>query len=175
MRDSVKALIIVLTVFSLFNLGYAVYIVDIVGSWRLEWWIDRRFPFNLIPLWLFAFVSAACFVFCIFLLWSNLPKGFKLRCDPINTLLLGYIIELFGWIIFAVYLIHKYYVGDFWVVRILENIFTGKNILELPTYDIDVFPTLGDTVIISYVLSFILLYIASWRALKKSFNLKNHR
>jgi len=147
--------------------AYGVWVVDIKHSWDPNWWLDRRFPFNLMPLWVFVAVSLIIFLLSVFFTWISKPEGFRLRCDWVNKALLYVAAGMFVWIVWALNIVHTYYIGDFWVVRILENIWKGKDILALPISDIDVFPTLGDTIIIAYILSFLLFYIAAFRAYKK--------
>jgi hypothetical protein len=69
-------------------------------------------------------------------------------------------------LVFAFGLLRIFDIGDFYVVRIIQNLFSGKSVVELPVRDIDLFPTLGDTVFIAYSISFLFSYLASWRAFR---------
>ena len=164
------ALLSTIPYFALLNVIYAALVTDVIESWRPEWWIDRRFPLNLVPLWFFASISFCLLIITAFLAWLYRPHNFKLKCDSMNILLLSLTLGFIGWIVTGLYLIHTYYIGDYWIVRIIDNIWSGKNILSLPTCDIDRFPTLSDTVILAYIVSFGLLYLVNYRAV--SFTLK---
>jgi hypothetical protein len=50
-------------------------------------------------------------------------------------------------LVFCFGLLRIFDIGDFYVVRIIQNLFSGKSLVELPVRDIDFFPTLGDTVL----------------------------
>ena len=158
-----QALFFVPLFFSVLNMAYTVMVVAFVRSWLLSWWIDRRFPFNVIPLWMFFLVSLAAFIVGIYYYPTNRPK---LGFDRANGFLLGIAIGLIAWIVFALSLTHTFYIGDFNVFRIMQNFLSGRHILELPVETIDVFPTLGDTVLIGYVFAFFFLFLASWRAFR---------
>jgi len=158
--------------FALLNVVYAALVVDVVGSWRPEWWIDRRFPLNLIPMWFFASLSICLLIITAFFAWFYRPRNFRLRYDFLNVLLLSLTLGFIGWILMGLYLVHTYYIGDYWVVQILDNIWNSRNILSLPAYDIDRFPTLSDTIILSYLASFGLLYFANYRAVSFTFKFR---
>ncbi len=162
-RAPIQALLFVVLFFSIFNMVYAFSVVVVVQSWLPTWWLDRRFPFNMIPLWAFFLVSLAASIVSVYYIPKNRPK---LGCDKVNGFFVCTAIGLIAWILFAFSLIHTFYIGDFHVVRIIQNIFSGRSPLELPVEIIDVFPTLGDTVFITYSLSFFFLYLASWRAFR---------
>jgi hypothetical protein len=137
--------------------------VGVVRSWLLTWWVDRRFPFNMIPLWAFFLVSLAVFIVGI----SYYPKDRpKLSFDRINGFLICVAIGFIAWLVLALGLTHTLYIGDFSVLRILGNAFSGRGLLELPVEAIDVFPTLGDTILIGYSLAFLFVLLASWRAFR---------
>jgi len=95
----------------------------------------------------------------------------KLTFDWRNKFLICITIAFFIWIALALSLTHIFYIGDFNLMCIVQNAFSGEhsfqvNILELPVDSIDVFPTLGDTVLIGYVLAFLFSFFASWRAFR---------
>jgi hypothetical protein len=144
---------------------YVFGVVVVFQTWLPTWWLDRRLPFRLIPLWVFFLVSLAASVISLYYYPKNRPK---LACDKVNGFLLYVAIGLIAWFVFAFCLIHTFYIGDFYVVRVIQNIFSGRSPLELPVRDIDLFPTLGDTVFITYFISFLSLYLASWRAFRSA-------
>ena len=158
-----QAVLFVGLFFSVLNIAYTITVVVIVRSWLLTWWVDRRFPFCLIPLWAFLLVSTVLFMLGIFYYPRNRPK---LAFDGINKFLICVTIGIFVWIAVAVGLTHVLYIGDFNVLQIIQNAFSGEPLLELPVETIDVFPTLGDTVLIGYILAFLFSFFASWRALR---------
>ena len=160
------ALAHVLPFYAAFNIFYAVFCVDVVRSWRLDWWIDRRFPFNLIPMWFFLALSIAVLTLSSFYRWANSVERLKLRYDRTNYFLFLLTLILIVWIILCCHIVHTYYIGDYWLPAIIQNILEGKDILALYWYQIDVFPTLGDTIIIAYVVSFLMLYTAYYRAIR---------
>ena len=165
MHKWLQALFMVIPYHALFNVVYSITIVDLIGSWTLTWWIDRRFPFSMMPLWAFTTVSVAALFLCLFLAWINRPERFRLLCDKINWCLCILIIGIFAWMVLLVSLIHTYYIGDFCILRFIPNVIAGRYPFDIPFSEVDVFPTFGDTVIISYLLSFLLLYLANWHAL----------
>ena len=90
----------------------------------------------------------------------------RLSFDGINKFLICVTIGILVWIAVALGLTHVLYIGDFNVLQIIQNVFSGEPRLELPVETIDVFPTLGDTVLIGYILAFLFSFFASWRALR---------
>ena len=159
----VQAILYVAMIFSVLNIAYTVMVTVIVQSWLLTWWIDRRFPFCLIPLWAFLLVSIVFFVMGIYYYPRRRPQ---LHFDRINKFLICITIGVIGWIVLALSLTHWLYIGDFNVLRIIKNIFSGNDLLVLSVGAIDVFPTLGDTVLIGYMLAFFFLFLISWRAFR---------
>jgi len=160
-----QSLPFVLLFFSVINMAYVFGVVVVFQTWLPTWWLDRRLPFRAIPLWAFFLVSLAASVISLYYYPKNRPK---LACDRVNGFLVYVAIGFIAWFVFAFVLIHTFYIGDFYVVRVIQNIFSGKGILELPVRDIDLFPTLGDTVFIAYLISFLSLYLASWRAFRSA-------
>lgn len=160
---SMQAILFVSIFFSTLNIAYTITVVAVVRSWLLTWWVDRRFPFCLIPLWVFLLFSIALLILGIYFYPNNRPK---LRFDRINKLLIFITFGIFVWIILALSLTHTMYIGDFNVLHMLQNVFSGRSILELPLETIDIFPTLGDTILIGYILCFLFLFLASWRAFR---------
>jgi len=160
---SLQALLFVVLIFSVINMAYTFAVVVLLQSWLPTWWLDRRFPFAMIPLWAFFLVSLATSVASLYYYPKHRPK---LSYDRVNRVIVYMAIGLIAWIVFAFGLIHTFYIGDFYLVRIIQNIFSGKSLLELPVRDIDLFPTLGDTVFIAYSISFLFSYLASWRAFR---------
>ncbi|HJW97986.1 MAG TPA: hypothetical protein VJ529_02575 [Candidatus Bathyarchaeia archaeon] len=159
----VQAVLFVGLFFSVLNIAYTITVVAIIRSWLLTWWVDRRFPFCLIPLWAFLLVSTVFFMLGIYYYPRNRPR---LAFDGINKFLICVTIGILVWIAVALGLTHVLYIGDFNVLQIIQNVFSGEPRLELPVETIDVFPTLGDTVLIGYILSFLFSFFASWRALR---------
>jgi len=160
---SVQALLFVVLFFSVINMAYTFTVVVVLQVWLPTWWIDRRFPFKLIPLWAFFLVSLTACVVSLYYYPKNRPK---LACDRVNGFFVYMAIGLIAWMVFAFGFIHTFYIGDLWVVSWIQNIFSGRSPLEYPVRHIDVFPTLGDTVFMAYSLSFLFLYLASWRAFR---------
>jgi len=160
---SLQALLFVALLFSIVNMAYAFTVMVIFQSWLPTWRLDRRFPFALIPLWAVFLVSVAASVVSLYYYPKHRPK---LSYDRVNGVFVCMAIGLIIWIAFAFGLIHTFYIGDFYVVPIIQNIFSAKSLLELDVWYIDLFPTLGDTVFIAYSISFLLLYLASWRAFR---------
>ncbi len=163
MHASVQALLFVVLFFSIINMAYSFAVVVILQVWLPTWWLDRRFPFCMIPLWAFFLVSLATSVVSLCYYPKNRPK---LAYDKVNGIFVYMAIGFIAWMVFAFGLIHTLYIGDFYVVRVIQYIFSGKNPLELPVRDVDLFPTLGDTVFIAYLISFLFSYLASWRAFR---------
>lgn len=160
---SVQALFFVLLFFSVINMVYAFGVIVVFQTWLPTWRLDRRFPFSAIPLWAFFLVSLLASVISLYYYPKNRPK---LACDRANGFFVYVAIGLIVWIFFAFSLIHTFYIGDFYIVDIIQNIFSGRGPLELSRGGIDLFPTLGDTVFIAYLISFLSLYLASWRAFR---------
>jgi hypothetical protein len=159
----VQAFLFVAIFFSALNILYTIVVVAVIRSWLLTWWIDRRFPFCLIPLWVFLLVSIALFLLGIYFH----PKyGPRLTFDGVNKILICVTMSIFVWMAIALCLTHVFYIGDFNVLQIIQNAFAGEYIMNLPISTIDAFPTLGDTVLIGYVLAFLFSFFASWRALR---------
>ncbi len=71
-----------------------------------------------------------------------------------------------AWLVFAFGIIRIFDIGDFWVVRIIQHMFSGKSLVALPVRDANLFPTLGDTAFIAYSISLLFSYLASWRAFR---------
>ncbi len=159
----IHAILFVALFFSALNIAYTITVLVVARSWLLTWWVDRRFPFCLIPLWAFLLASIAFLVLGIYYYPRNRPK---VAFDRINKFLICITISIFVWILIALALIHTLYIGDFNVLQIVQNAFSGVSLLELPVETIDVFPTIGDTVLIGYILAFLFSFIASWRALR---------
>ena len=173
LKTSLQVLFFTLIFYSLVTIAYGVWIIEIQHSWLPTWWLDRRFPFNLTIMY-----GIIMFSWWTFLISTGLTvvgyffdeerkRPLKLF-DKLNIFLFCAWFGLLIWFAWSIYLLRAYDIGDFWVVRIIQNILTGRNPRELPRYDIDVFPTLGDTVIISYIVSFIILYTAAFRAFYQS-------
>ncbi len=159
----VQAVLFVAIFFSGLNIVYTIIVVAVVRSWLLTWWVDRRFPFCLIPLWAFLIASIAFFMVGIYYYPRNRPR---LAFDRVNKFLICITISIFVWIATALALTHTLYIGDFSVMQIVQNAFAGEPLLELPVETIDVFPTLGDTVLIGYIVAFLFSLFLSWRALR---------
>lgn len=159
----VQAILYVAMIFSVLNIAYVVAVVVIIQSWLLTWWIDRRFPFCLIPMWAFLLVSVAFFLLGFFYYPKNRPK---LHFDKVNKLLICTLIGIVAWIGLALGLTHTLYIGDFNVFSIIKNGFSGTDLLVLSWDAVDVFPTLGDTVLIGYILAFFFSFLIVWRALR---------
>jgi len=160
------ALLNTLPYFALLNVIYAALVVDVTGGLFQDWWTDHRILLNLIPMWFFATLSICLLFMTAFLAWFYRSENFKLRFDFLNALLISCAFMFIGWVLVGLYLVHTYYMGDFWFFRILSNLWYDRSILSLPLYDIGRFPTLDDIVIMSYIASFGLLYFANYRAAK---------
>lgn len=160
---SVQALFFVVLFFSIINMAYSFAVVVLLQSWLPAWRLDRRFPFSVIPLWAFFLVSLATFVVSLCYYPKNRPK---LTYDRVNGFLVYMTIAFIAWLVFGFGLIRIFDIGDFYVVGIIQNLFSEKSLVELPVRDIDIFPTLGDTVFIAYSISFLFSYLASWRAFR---------
>jgi hypothetical protein len=160
---SVQALLFVVLFFSIINMAYSFAVVVILQSWLPTWHLDRRFPFSMIPLWAFFLVSLATSVVSLCYYPKNRPK---LAYDRVNGFFVCMAIGLIAWLVFAFGLIRIFDIGDFYVVRIIQNLFSGKSLVELPVRDFNLFPTLGDTAFIAYSISFLFSYLASWRAFR---------
>ncbi len=159
----VQAVLFVAIFFSGMNIFYTITVVAVVRSWLLTWWVDRRFPFCLIPLWAFLLASITFFIVGIYYYPRNRPR---LAFDRVNKFLICVTVSIFIWIAMALALTHTLYIGDFSVIQIVQNAFAGEPLLELPVSTIDVFPTLGDTVLIGYITAFLFSSFLSWRALR---------
>ena len=160
---SVQALLFVVLFFSIINMAYSFAVVVILQSWLPTWHLDRRFPFSMIPLWAFFLVSLATSVVSLCYYPKNRPK---LAYDGVNGFFVCMAIGFIFWLVFGFGLIRIFDIGDFYVVRIIQNLFSGKSLVELPARDFSLFPTLGDTIFIAYSISFLFSYLASWRALR---------
>lgn len=157
-----------LTFLSIVNVAYTFLVVVVLKSWLLTWWIDRRFPFRLVPLWVFCLASLGVGALSMYY-WSKVEHQPKLGCDKFNIFLIYGTIGLSVWILIAISLTHIYYIGDFNVWSVLQAVLLGKDpvpFVEVPRESVDVFPTLGDSLFIAYFLSFIFLYVANLRGLK---------
>ena len=157
-----------LTFLSIVNVAYTFLVVVVLQSWLLTWWIDRRFPFRLVPLWVFCLVSLGVGALSLYY-WGKAEHQPKLGCDKFTIVLIYGTMGLFVWIMIAISLTHTYYIGDFNVWSVLQAVLGGKDpipFVEVPRESVDVFPTLGDSLFISYVLSFIFLYVANLRGLR---------
>ena len=163
MHAFLQAILFVALFFSALNILYTVTVVVVIRSWLITWWIDRRFPFCLIPMWAFLLVSIAFFLLGIYYYPRNRPK---LHFDKINKFLICITISVIAWIALALGLTHTLYIGDFNVLHIIQNAFSGSDLLVLSWDAVDVFPTLGDTVLIGYILAFFFSSLTSWRALR---------
>lgn len=88
LRRSVQSLLIPVLFLSMLNIFYT-FLMVVFQSWRLTWWIDRRFPFNMIPLWAFCLVSFAAWVISVYHV-IIIPKNHlvKLGCDRANVFFL---------------------------------------------------------------------------------------
>lgn len=154
---------------SIVNVAYTYLVVVVIQSWLLTWHLDRRFPFSMIPLWAFCLVSIAAGTISMYACTQKTEYQPKLGCDKFNTFLIYMTIGLFVWIMIAIGLTHTYYIGDFNVWSVLQTILSGKVPIPfeaVPRESVDIFPTLGDSLFIAYLLSFIFLYLANWRGLK---------
>jgi len=160
---SVQALFFVVLFFSIINMAYSLAVVVLLQSWLPAWRLDRRFPFSMIPLWAFFLVSLATSVVSLCYYPKNRPK---LTYDRVNGFLVCMAIGFIAWLVFGFGLIRIFDIGDFYVVGIIQNLFSGKSLLELDVWYIDLFPTLGDTIFIAYSISFLFSYLASWRAFR---------
>lgn len=160
---SVQALFFVALFFSIINMAYSFAVVVLLQCWLPTWHLDNRFPFSMIPLWAFFLVSLATSVVSLCYYPKNRPK---LAYDRVNGFFVCMAIGFIAWLVFGFGLIRIFDIGDFYVVRIIQNMFSGKSLVELPVRDFNLFPTLGDTVFIAYSISFLFSYLASWRAFR---------
>ncbi len=160
---SVQALLFVVLFFSIINMVYSFAVVVILQAWLPTWHLDNRFPFSMIPLWAFFLVSLATSVVSLCYYPKNRPK---LAYDRVNGFFVCMAIGFIAWLVFAFGLIRIFDIGDFWVVRIIQHMFSGKSLVALPVRDGNLFPTLGDTAFIAYSISFLFSYLASWRAFR---------
>lgn len=170
LRKPLQSLLMPLTFLAIVNVAYTFLVVVVLQSWLLTWWIDRRFPFRLVPLWVFCFFSLVVGALSLYY-WRKVDRQPKLGCDKFNIFLIYGTMGLFVWILIAISLTHTYYIGDFNVWSVLQAVLSGKDpipFIEVPRESVDVFPTLGDSLFISYFLSFIFLYIANLRGLRKN-------
>jgi hypothetical protein len=150
------------------NVAYAMLVVVVFQSWLLTWHLDRTFPFNMIPMWAFCLISTVA-GFLSLRYYRRAPNQPKFGYDKFNIYLIYATMGSIIWIVVAVMLIHTYYIGDFNIGNVILAIISGKAPLpfvELPLQSVDVFPTLGDSIFIAYLLSFVFLYLASWRGIK---------
>ena len=168
MRKFFQSFLIPILSLSMLNVAYIFLVVVVLQSWLLTWHLDRRFPFSMIPLWVFCLVSIAVGISSLFYL-SKVKNQPKLGFDKFNMFLIYMTVGLFVWIVIAISLTHTYYIGDFNVWSVLQAIFSGKvpiPFVEVPLESVDVVPTLGDSIFLAYGVIFILLYLANWRGLK---------
>jgi hypothetical protein len=98
-----------------------------------------------------------------------------LGCDKFNIFMIYASMGLLIWIVIAIMLTHTYYIGDFNMLSVLSAIFSGKEpipYVAVPRESVDVVPTLGDSIFISYGFIFLFIYLANWRGFKAQLNSK---
>jgi hypothetical protein len=109
----------------------------------------------------FLLASIVFLVLGIYYYPRNRPR---LAFDRVNKFLICITISIFVWIAVELALTHTLYIGDFNAIPIVQKAFAGEPLLGLPVETADVFPTLGDTVLIGYMLAFLFSLFAGWRA-----------